>query len=212
MKKKTIIFLSFILIINYLPAQNIVLEKYIQEGLQSNLSLKQKQSSYKKSIQVLKEAKGMFLPNLSLNARYSLADGGRIIEFPVGDMMNSVYSTLNQLTQTNQFPQLENERIPFLRPTEQETKLRLVQPLFNPQIYYNSKIKAELTNVEKADVESYKRELVAEIKTAYYNFLKTVQVLKLTDKTGELLKENIRVNERLFDNDKITIDNDDFKP
>ena len=207
MKKRTILFLSFIIIINYLPAQNIVLEKYIQEGLQSNLSLKQKQSSYEKSIQILKEAKGMFLPNLSFNARYSLADGGRIIEFPVGDMMNSVYSTLNQLTQTNQFPQLENERIPFLRPTEQETKLRLVQPLFNPQIYYNSKIKSELTNVEKSDVESYKRELVAEIKTAYYNYLKTVQVLKLTDKTTELLKENIRVNERLFANDKITIDN-----
>lgn len=192
---------------NYLPAQNNVLEKYIQEGLQSNLSLKQKQSSYEKSIQILKEAKGMFLPNLSFNARYSLADGGRVIEFPVGDMMNSVYSTLNQLTHTNQFPQLENKRIPFLRPTEQETKLRLVQPLFNPQIYYNSKIKSELTNVEKADVESYKRELVAEIKTAYYNFLKTVHVLKLTDKTTELLKENIRVNERLFANDKITIDN-----
>ena len=207
MKKRTILFLSFIIIINYLPAQNIVLEKYIQEGLQSNLSLKQKQSSYEKSIQILKEAKGMFLPNLSFNARYSLADGGRIIEFPVGDMMNSVYSTLNQLTQTNQFPQLENERIPFLRPTEQETKLRLVQPLFNPQIYYNSKIKSELTNVEKADVESYKRELVAEIKTAYYNFLKTVHVLKLTDKTTDLLKENIRVNELLFANDKITIDN-----
>ncbi len=71
----------------------------------------------------------------------------------------------------------------------------------------NSKIKSELTNVEKADVESYKRELVAEIKTAFFNYLKTIHVLKLTDKTTELLKENIRVNERLFSNDKITIDN-----
>ena len=192
---------------NYLPAQNDVLEKYIQEGLQSNLTLKQKRSSYEKSIQVLKEAKGMFFPNLSLNARYSVADGGRMIEFPVGDMLNPVYSTLNQLTQSNQFPQIENESIPFLRPTEQETKLRLVQPLFNPQIYYNSKIKSELTNVEKADVESYKRELVAEIKTAFFNYIKTIHVLKLTDKTTELLNENIRVNERLFSNDKITIDN-----
>ena len=207
MKKVTLIFLSFMVLMSYLPAQNIVLEKYVQEGLQSNLTLKQKQSSYEKSIQVLKEAKGMFFPNLSLNARYSVADGGRMIEFPVGDMMNPVYSTLNQLTQTNQFPQIENESIPFLRPTEQETKLRLVQPLFNPRIYYNSRIKSELTNVEKADVESYKRELVAEIKAAYFNYLKTVHVLNLADKTTELLKENIRVNERLCANDKITIDN-----
>jgi outer membrane protein TolC len=207
MKKKTIIFLSFMILMSYLPAQNNVLEKYIQEGLQSNLTLKQKQSSYEKSIQVLKEAKGMFFPNLSFNARYSLADGGRIIDFPVGDMLNPVYSTLNQLTQTNQFPQIENESIPFLRPTEQETKLRLVQPLFNPQIYYNSKIKSELTNAEKADVESFKRQLVAEIKSAYFNFLKTIQILELASKTTDLLKENIRVNERLFANDKITIDN-----
>lgn len=195
------------ILMNYLPAQNNVLEKYIQEGLQSNLTLKQKQSSYEKSIQVLKEAKGMYFPNLSFNARYSLADGGRMIDFPVGDMMNPVYSTLNQLTQTNQFPQLENESIPFLRPTEQETKLRLVQPLFNPQIYYNSKIKSELTNAVKADVESFKRQLVAEIKSAYFNYLKTENILKLAKKTTELLKENIRINERLFANDKITIDN-----
>lgn len=188
-------------------AQNSVLEKYIQEGLQSNLTLKQKQSSYEKSIFALKEAKGMFLPNLSLNARYSIADGGRVIEFPVGDMMNPVYSTLNQMTGTNKFPQIENESIPFLRPHEQETKLKLVQPLFNSQIYYNSKIKSELTNAEKADVEAFHRHLVAEIKSAYFNFLKTVQVLELAGKTTELLKENIRVNERLFANDKITIDN-----
>ncbi len=200
-------FAVLLILASQLSAQNNILEKYINEGLQSNLTLKQKQYSYEKSIQVLKEAKGMFFPNLSLNARYSVADGGRMIDFPVGDMLNPVYSTLNQLTQTNQFPQIENEQIPFLRPTEQETKLRLVQPLFNPQIYYNSKIKSELTNAERADVESYKRELVAEIKIAYFNYLKTVQVLKLTDKTSELLKENTRVNERLFANDKITIDN-----
>ncbi len=192
---------------SYLPAQNNILEKYIREGLQSNLTLKQKQSSYQKSIFALKEAKSLFLPNLSLNARYSVADGGRVIEFPVGDMLNQVYSTLNQLTSTNRFPQIKNEEIQFMRPTEHETKLRLVQPIFNPQIHYNSKIKSELINVEKADVESYKRELVAEIKTAYFNYLKTIHVLKLTGKTTELLKENIRVNERLFANDKITIDN-----
>ncbi|MCD4835105.1 MAG: TolC family protein [Bacteroidales bacterium] len=205
---KRIIFISaFIVFAGNINAQNNVLEKYIQEGLQTNLTLKQKQSSYEKSIFVLKEAKGLFLPTLSLNARYSVADGGRVIEFPVADMMNPVYSTLNQMTGTNQFPQIENESIPFLRPTEQETKLQLVQPLFNSQIFYNKKIMSELTNVEKANIESYKRELVAEIKTAYFSYLKTVQVLKLTDKTTELLKENIRVNERLFTNDKITIDN-----
>jgi len=204
-------FAVFIIFASYLTAQNNVLEKYIQEGLQSNLALKQKQSSYEKSLQVLKEAKGMFFPNLSFNARYSLADGGRIIEFPIADLLHPAYNTLNSLTSSNNFDELisktKNETIPFLRPTEQETKLRLVQPLFNPKIYYNSKIKSELTNAVKSDVGSFKRQLVAEIKSAYFNYLKTVHLLELANKTTELLKENIRVNERLFANDKITIDN-----
>ncbi|MCK4662626.1 MAG: TolC family protein [Bacteroidales bacterium] len=205
--KTKIIFILIIIFASQLYAQNNVLDEYIKEGLKGNLALKQKQSSYEKSIQALKEAKGMFLPNLSLNARYSVADGGRVIEFPVGDMLNPVYNTLNQLTSTNQFSQIENEEIQFMRPTEHETKLRLIQPIFNPQIHFNSKIKHELTNVEKADVESYKRQLIAEIKTAYYNYLKTIHVLELTNKTTELLKENIRVNEKLYANDKVTIDN-----
>ena len=40
----------------------------------------------------------MFLPDISMNARYTVARGGRIIEFPVGDLLNPVYITLNMLT------------------------------------------------------------------------------------------------------------------
>ena len=96
-------------------AQNPVLQAYITEGLQSNLGLKQKQLDYASNLSALKEAKGLFFPDLSLNARYTVADGGRIIEFPVGDMLNPVYTTLNTLTGSNLFPQIENEEFPFLR-------------------------------------------------------------------------------------------------
>lgn len=37
--------------------------------------------------------RGMFLPSVSIEARYSRAGGGKIIEFPVGDLMNPVYGT-----------------------------------------------------------------------------------------------------------------------
>ena len=52
-----------------------------------------------------------------------LAAGGRAIDFPIGDLLNPVYSTLNALTQTNQFPQVENESITFLPHNFQETKI-----------------------------------------------------------------------------------------
>ena len=59
-------------------------------------------------------------------------------------MLNPVYNTLNQLTATNQFPQIKNEEIQFMRPTEHETKLRLIQSIFNSQIHFNSKIQNSL--------------------------------------------------------------------
>ena len=195
-----------------LPQQN-VLETYIGTALENNLALKQKQASYEKSLEALKESKGLFMPNLSIQARYTVAQGGRTIEFPVGDMLNPVYSTLNALTSAfppdQQFPdmQLENEEFAFYRPTEQETKLHMVQPIYNPQIIYNKKIKGELVNTGKADAETYKRYLVAEVKVAYINYLKAVQVNLLLENTTALLEENIRVNEKLYANDKITLDN-----
>ncbi|MCK5795372.1 MAG: hypothetical protein KAH12_11735, partial [Anaerolineales bacterium] len=49
-----------------LPAQNPHLATYISEGLESNLGLKQKQLDYAGDLSALKEAKGMFLPDLSM--------------------------------------------------------------------------------------------------------------------------------------------------
>ncbi|MBN1183162.1 MAG: TolC family protein [Bacteroidales bacterium] len=187
-------------------AQQPVLDSYIGMALKSNLALKEKQSSYEKSLLSLKEAKGLFMPNLSLQARYTVAEGGRTIEFPVGDMLNPVYSTLNALTGSDQFPQIPNQEFNFYRPTEQETKLHLVQPIYNPQIKYNKKIKEELANTEKADAETYKRYLVAEVKTAYFNYLKAIQINGLLDKTKTLLEENIRVNEKLYANNMVTLE------
>jgi outer membrane protein TolC len=183
-----------------------VLKDYIRYGLGNNLALKQKQSGYKKSIEVLREARGLFYPNISLNARYTVSEGGRVIDFPVGDLLNPVYSTLNSLTFSNMFPSVENQQIRFLRPTEHDTKIRLAQPVFNPDIYYNSKIKEELSVFEATDVEQYKRELIAEIKKAWYNVAMTDDILAMLTDTRKLLLENIRVNKKLVENDKMTID------
>ena len=187
-------------------AQDSFLDGYITEGLQNNLSLQQIQGDYEKSLHALNSARGLFYPDLGIDARYTLARGGRIIEFPVGDMLNPVYSTLNQLTQSNQFPQLENEEFPFYRPKEQETKISLVQPVFSPEILYNYRIEKEKLTIAGTDVTIYKRELIREIKTAYYNYLKTVYLQQLIGETLDLLEENLRVSKSLFENDLVTSD------
>lgn len=202
---KGLVFIILLIVPSLLSSQP-VLEDYIAYGLANNLALKQKQSDYEKSIESLKEAKGLFYPGVSFNARYTVSEGGRVIDFPVGDLLNPVYATLNALTSSNLFPQIDNQTVRFLRPTEHETKMRVVQPVFNSDIYYNARIRKELTYIGSMDVEQYRRELTAEIKKAYYNAAMADALLGMLSDTRKLLVENIRVNRRLLDNDKVTAD------
>ena len=190
----------------YAAAQNLVLDEYIAVGLEDNLALKQRQLDYSMSIAALREARGLFFPEISLNARYTVADGGRVIEFPVGDLLNPVYNTLNLLTASQQFPEIDNQSFNFYRAREQETKLSLVQPLFNSDIIHNSRIRQTYTQLSAIDINQYKRELILEIQTAYYNYLQAHALNDLTDSTMKLVRENLRVNRSLFSNDLRTMD------
>lgn len=184
-------------------------DQLIAIGLTENLALKQHELALAQSLEALKEARGMFLPSLSIEARHTWAGGGRVIDMPIGDMVNPVHLTLNQLlllhgAQPVYPANIPNQHIPFLRDTDQETKLRIVQPLFHPSIYYNYKIKKDLDAIEKAKLNVFKRQLVADIKTAYYNYLKTIKIKELLENTRPLLEENLHLNQSLFNNHKKT--------
>jgi len=101
---------------------------------------------------------------------------------------------------------LPNEVFPFLREREQETKVRVIQPLFQPAIYHNYKLKSSLTGVQQAQVSVFKRQLIADVETAYFNYAKSLSVVELLDKTRELLEENLRISENLVENGKATED------
>ncbi|MCP5108590.1 MAG: TolC family protein [bacterium] len=192
-----------------MEAETGILGNYIKEGLGNNLLLKQEAFSLSKSLQALKEVRGMFFPSISIEARYSRAGGGRNIEFPVGDLINPIHSTLNQLLagmgQAPVFPgDLQNEVIPFLRKREHETKLRVVQPVFQPTLYYNYRIQKRVKNLQQAKLNAFKRQLVLDIKKAYFNYLKTLKVKELLAGTRLLLEENLRISRSLFKNHKKT--------
>ena len=202
---KPLLILILLLIALTVPAQS-PLDDYIRYGLENNLALRQKETHYKKSLEALKEAQGMFFPSVSLNARYSVAEGGRTIDLPIGDLLNPVYSTLNQLLRQNVFPPIDNQSFMFLRPHEQETKLRLIQPVFNSDIYYNSQIRKELAQTDKISVDQYRQELAAEIKKAWYQVAMAEGISRMLTETRKLLEENLRVNRKLVENGKATID------
>jgi len=172
--------------------------------LENNLALKQKSLNLEKSIQALKEANGLFYPSVELNAQFTLANGGRSISFPIGDLLNPVYSSLNEILQNmgqeGGFPQIENQKVQFLESDYQDTKVRLIIPLVNAEIYYNKKIKKEMIGFAQAETNVYKRELVKEIKTAYFRYMQSLKVLDAYNSAKELVAEALRVNEKLVKN------------
>jgi len=179
------------------------LDGYIKEGISSNQSIKQQTFLLDQNIYALKEAKSMFLPNVSFSTSYTKADGGRTIDFPTGDLLNGAYATLNQLTGSNSFPQLQNQRILLNPDNFYDAKFRTSLPILNAELIYNKRIKLQQVDLQKAEVLLYKRELVKEIKTAYYNYAKAINAVKIYESSLQLVEEGQRINTALFNNSKV---------
>ncbi|MCH2081425.1 MAG: TolC family protein [Saprospiraceae bacterium] len=217
MNRITHILIIFTIALSVVNAQHSYLDQYVVEALQSNIALQQKQLSYQKSLAALKEAKGNYFPSLSLNARFSFAQGGRTIDFPIGDLMNPVYNNLNLLNDVSEasipdyptipeYPAVENQSVNFLRTTEQETFVRVAMPIFNSAIMHGHRIRENLAEAEQISVEVYKKELVKEVKIGYFNFAKAKEAVLIFESTLDLVKENLRTTQSLHRNNKVTID------
>ena len=188
-------------------AGETVLDAYILEALEKNLALRQQDFSYEKSVAELNEARGLFLPSLDIQGRYTRAEGGRSFEFPVGDIVNPIHDALNDLIGEPRFPtDVPNENISFLREKEHETKLEVIQPIFQPAVYYNYRLRANLTDIDRAARDQFKHDLVKEVKRAYFDYLRAVKLVELAERTQDLLEENLRVSRSLVENGKATRD------
>jgi outer membrane protein TolC len=176
------------------------LDGYIATAFANNQGLKQQQFDLDKALSALKEAQAMYLPTVSLMASYTRSAGGRTIDVPVGDLVNPVYTALNQLTGTNKFPQLQNESF-LLNPNNfYDAKLRTSLPLINQEIRYNKLIRQQLISSQQAAVNVYKRSLVKDIKTAYYRYYQALQGIAVYNSAMLLIQENIRENESMLRN------------
>lgn len=198
------LWLSFCLFCtNLLFAQSpSVLDGYIQQGLKNNITLQQKQISVEKALYALQTAQSYFLPSVDLQAGYQTGEGGRSISIPIGDLVNPVYTTLNQLTSSNRFPQVTNQQSYFLPNNFSDVKLMTTVPIINKNLQYNKEIQAQQVNLQKTDVDLYKRELIKNIKTAYFNYLSAMQAIKIYEASLQLAVEGKRTNEKLVNNGK----------
>jgi outer membrane protein TolC len=175
---------------------------YIDSAFKNNIVLQQKNISLEKAEYALQIAKGFYYPTVAFQAGYQTAGGGRNIEFPVGDLLNNVYSTLNQLTQTNDFHPLKNQSINFLPTDFYDAKVRTTVPILNSDIKYNKQISQQQITLSKYEIEIYKRDLVKDIKTAYFNYLNALEAISIYKSSLQLANEGKRVNEKLVENGK----------
>lgn len=181
-----------------------ILDKYVRTGLDSNLAIRQQSFDLKKAKLDLDRAKALFLPQAGVNAQYTLATGGRTIDVPLGNLLNDVYSSLNQLTSSTKFPQVENQNIQFLPNDFQDTKIELNVPIYNPALGYNKKIKEELINTQQLSLNQYKRELVFNIKQAYFQYLQAFKAVDIYNNALNTVHESLRFNEKLVKNNTAT--------
>jgi outer membrane protein TolC len=206
MENKIYKILTFLIFTSFnLWSQTPIIDEYINFGITNHPAIKQQNFSLQKGIYVLEEAKGLFLPTINFNTTYSTAAGGRKISFPVGDLVNPIYANLNRLNPPG-FPKYPEGAIPNVN--EQlvpknfyDMRLKTQMPLFNAEIKYNQKIKKQLLNVQQAEIEVFKRELVKDIKIGYFNYLKSLEAINIYNNAKTLLKETERVNKSLIKNE-----------
>lgn len=199
-------FYLIILLLTGLPrlsmSQETALQSYIKQGLENNQGLKQQKFLLQKSMFALKEAKTFFLPEVNFSGNYLDSRGGRKINLPIGDLLNPVYNSLNQLTNSSAFPEVKNISQTFNPNNYYDAKFRTSLPIFDAEIIYNSRIRKEQINYQQAEIDVYKRELVKDIQLGYYTYLQTLESIRILENATILAQENLRYNQTLVKNDK----------
>lgn len=178
------------------------LDGYIRKGLRENIVLKQKNIALEQGMLALKEARSLFLPTVDFTASYNNGQGGRYFAFPAGDLMNPVYQTLNQLTSSNDFPRVENIDT-YLNPYNYyDAHVRTSLPVFNRDLSYNRRIKEQQVTLQEYEIDIYKRELVKDIKTAYFSYLMALSGERIYESALAMVSKNLDINESLLKNGK----------
>lgn len=198
----TAIVLPFLLPAFTVFGQTGIIDKYIEIGINNNIALQQKNIDIEKAWYSLKTAESFFLPTVSFQGIYQTGVGGRSISLPIGDLMNPVYTTLNHLIGSEKFLPIKNVEQDFIAQNFYDAKIRTLLPIINSNVKYNVEIEKQKFLIGKLEIDSYRLELVKNIKVAYYTYLATLKIVEIHESTLQLVNENLRSNERLLQSGK----------
>jgi outer membrane protein TolC len=165
------------------PAVERVAQSLVDEALAANLGLDQAESNVDQRLAVLDQVRAEYLPQIDLQLRYSDANGGRTIEVPALGL-----------------------DFRFLREREQESFVRLSQPIYDPRLSAEKSGASHAWEASRHGLEAYRLRLTRDVRQAYYRWLATRASIGVLEATAGLAKENERVNGSLYRNGKVTKD------
>ena len=197
MNNRVLIFLLFISVGN-ISSQNF--DPLIRLAWENNSMLKVRNFQLESASYALKEAKAMFGPDIKFGTQYTLSEGGRRINFPVGDLLNPVYSTLNQITQSASFPQISNVNEQFFPNNFYDARFRITQPIFYPDLVINKKLKAEAIQLKGIEIKAFKRQISKDVMISWFQFESALKAADIYLSADTLLNEARRSTLSLIKN------------
>jgi outer membrane protein TolC len=187
-----------------------VIDDYVHEALASNLALRGQQFDVERQLALLAEARSRFLPQLGFAARYTRADGGREFDLPVSELINPAYQTLNELLLASgepaRFQNVPDTSYQFLREREQDTRLSLRQPVYAPAIPAAFRAQREMLDSTQYARQALARRLERDVTVGYLDWLRARSSVEIVASSLALLQENLRVNNSLYENGRVTRD------
>jgi len=174
------------------------LDAVVAEALRSNPSLAQSRAEERRSLAELRAARGLRLPSLSLESRYSEQNG----TLNLGDFVNPAYAALNQVTGTDQFP----TNLDITLPLRHESRFRVVQPVFNPVVWKNVEVARYRDEGQRWRTRGEARQLAAAAQSALLQASAAASAAAVWESSLVLVRENERVAERLVAANQATPD------
>jgi outer membrane protein TolC len=175
-----------------------VLDAIVAEALRRNSTLAQDRFREARARASVREARGRYLPSLSLESRYSEQNG----TVDLGEFVNPMNATLNQLVGEARFATDLSITLPY----RHESRARLVQPLFNERIRAEYDAAQHGYESRRAQSAVTARAIAAETQTAFLNVAAARGLRGIWEATLELVREGERVAQRLVDAGSATPD------
>lgn len=198
----TVLLFSFAICTD-MQAQHPLLDSLIALGLSNNPGIKQERTELAIRQKEMEIAHRLHYPSAGVLGTYTLAWGGRSINLPIGTLLNPVYATLNNLTNSTSFPSIDNVEEQFTPNNFIDLKLRTSMPVINPDLKLGREAARQQLTLQELRIGQLERALQAQIKDAFFAYLQASEAVNIYKAARERVQEQYRTSELLLRNDLI---------